>query len=150
MKYTTYVRLVEQKEHSNNPILSLEEKVEGIKKILSEYDVIDSVSYEGFDDFDSKVVDGDEIYIVNCNFSFESDLKISDNQGQDLDSLVPVVSDNLIVYFDQKHGIFSQISKILIAPTQQSNNNYMNIYSESDEVDVDITLYYDTFDYLIS
>jgi hypothetical protein len=62
---------------------------------------------------------------------------------------VPSLSENLLVYFTQKGGIFKELGKVFIEKNSDRTFD-INIYCEDNEVDLDATLEFDTFDYVIS
>ena len=76
-------------------------------------------------------------------------MAIYDESSTDIEDGVPFESENLLTYFSQKGGIFKELGKVFIEKNSDRIFD-INIYCEDNEVDLDATLEFDSFDYVIS
>lgn len=155
MKYTLSFTLEKNSEFSANKSLSFEQKLKLAKSILLEYDVFDEIGeFNENDNYIDTRIDSTgtevEVEYQSILVEFVSHLSIFnfDNSAVSEDG-VPFLSENLLVYFTQKGGIFKELGKVFIEKNSDRTFD-INIYCEDNEVDLDATLEFDTFDYVIS
>lgn len=125
---------------------STEQKLSDIKSVLESYDPIENVGDWQIDIEASENSAGEYVEWENYFINFESELSIYDHTETDTESKkdVPVQSDNLLVYFTQKGGIFHEIAPILL-PENSEDYLGVNLYCEDNHFDLDIELEHDTF-----
>ena len=80
---------------------------------------------------------------------FDSHLAIYHEWTTDIEDGAPFESENLLTYFTQKGGVFKELGKVFFEKNSDKTFD-INIYCEDNQVDVDVTLEFDTFDFVIS
>ncbi len=154
MKYTLSFTLEKNSEFSVNKRLSFEQKLKLAKSILLEYNVFDEIGE--FNENDNYIDTRDdstgtevEVEVSQLVVEFVSHLAIYDESSTDIEDGIPFESENLLTYFSQKGGIFKELGKVFIEKNSDRTFD-INIYCEDNEVDLDATLEFDSFDYVIS
>ena len=148
-KYTLELN-ISSEDISHNPNFKFEEKLQMLKGILDEYDEIKTTSNWEIinkEHDESETKDGEEFMLSRICIKFESELKFWDHwngeTGPDDPDDVAVSSGNLLIYFDQKGGIFHEMSRVILSEDCERGFN-LEIKEESTglEIDVDLELNY--------
>ncbi len=154
--YELSISIISPQKFSNNPKISLEEKLDEIKSVLVEYygtiqNVSDwEITEEHVDDIPDPMDKEKQIEVTVKGFTlrFNSPLSIWDHRypqepAENSEMDVPLRSSNLLVYFDEKGGIFRRIARIVETPESSTNDpTNLNLCCKDTDFDLDAPLQY--------
>ena len=137
---------------SHNPSFTFEDKLKMLKQIMDEYDVIQTTSnWEILDnDYEeAETKEGKTFMLSRLSIEFESELKFWDHwsgeTGPDDSDDTSFASGNLLIYFEQKGGIFHEMSRVILSDDCGRGVN-IEIKEKSTGLEIDVDLEYNLID----